>query len=99
VLAVLAVSAVPAGVVLAWRAERVTLVESTYGSIPLGLVLGVIAFGLGRRARQQLVWTLGRSGGGTAARAGRILGVLGICMALTAALAIGFYGLLTLFAD
>jgi hypothetical protein len=33
-----------------------------------------------------------------AARTGKVLGVLALCMAATASLAVGFYGLLTLFA-
>jgi hypothetical protein len=94
----LAVLAVPAGVVLAWHTRRVTLINSTYGSIPVGLLLGVCALVLARRGRERVERTLGRSGGQGAGRAGRILGSLGLCAALTAALAIGFYGLLTLFA-
>ena len=43
--------------------------------------------------------TLGRSGGGGAARAGRVLGVVALWIAATVGLAVGFYWLLTLFAD
>ena len=95
----LAVLAVPAGVVLARYSHRVTLINSGYGSIPIGLLLGLSAAVLARRGREHAAWTLGRSGGEAAARAGRILGALGLCAGLTAALAIGFYGLLTLFAS
>jgi hypothetical protein len=95
----LAVAAVPAGVAVSWYSSPVTLINSAYGSIPVGLLLGVSAFVLARRAREQSLWTLGRSGGEAAARAGRLLSVLGLCAALTAALAVGFYGLLTLFAS
>jgi hypothetical protein len=97
-VAALAVLAVPAGVALSWKSHRVTLINSAYGSIPAGLLLGVCALVLARHARAQAVWTLGRSGGEGAARAGRLLAVLAICAALTAGLALGFYGLLTLFA-
>ena len=95
----LAVVAVPAGVALSWYSKPVTLINSAYGSIPVGLLLGVCGFVLARRARAQSIWTLGRSGGEGAAQAGRLLSLLGLCTALTAALAIGFYGLLTLFAS
>ena len=95
----LAVAAVPAGVALSWYSKPVTLINSAYGSIPVGLLLGASGFVLARRGREQSIWTLGRSGGEGAARTGRLLSVLGLCTALTAALAIGFYGLLTLFAS
>ena len=42
--------------------------------------------------------TIGRSGGLGLARAGRLLGALGLCMGISAGLAVGFYGLLTVFA-
>jgi hypothetical protein len=42
--------------------------------------------------------TLGRAGGEGAARVGRALGILGVVIGATAALALGFYGLLALFA-
>src|SRR5436190_5848254 len=99
IVGALAVLAVPAGVVLSWYSKPVTLVNSAYGSIPVGLLLGVSGVVLARRAREQSLWTLGRSGGEGAARAGRLLSVLGLCTALTAGLAVGFYGLLTLFAS
>ena len=38
--------------------------------------------------------TLGRAGGGRAARVGRLLGILGICMAASAAIALAVYGVL-----
>jgi hypothetical protein len=94
----LAVAAVPAGVALSWYSKRITLINEAYGSIPAGLVLGASGLLLARRGRDLAVWTLGRSGGAGAARAGRLLSALGVCAALTAGLALGFYGLLTLFA-
>ena len=47
----------------------------------------------------RLAITLGRAGGAVAARTGRALGVVGILLALTAALALAFWGLLSLFAE
>jgi ABC-type nickel/cobalt efflux system permease component RcnA len=75
----------------------VTLVNSA-GSIGVALLLGVSAILLARRARERLQITLGRARGRQAARVGRILGILGILVGLTAGLALGFYGLLSLFA-
>jgi NhaP-type Na+/H+ or K+/H+ antiporter len=98
-VALVAVAVVPGGVALSWRSQTVTLINSAYGSIPAGLLLGVCALVLARRARSRVEWTLGRSGGEGVARAGRSLALLAICVALTAGLALGFYGLLTLFAS
>jgi hypothetical protein len=94
---ILSLAAMPAGVVLARESQRVTLRLATI-SIAVALVLGWIAVVLARRAREQIQLTLGRAGGEGAARVGRALGILGVLLAITAALAVGFWGLLTLFA-
>jgi hypothetical protein len=94
---ILSLAAMPAGVVLARESQRVTLRLATI-SIAVALVLGWIAVVLARRAREQIQLTLGRAGGQGAARVGRALGILGVLLAITAALAVGFWGLLTLFA-
>ncbi len=90
-------AAVPAGVVLARQSDRVSLLQSS-GSIVVAVLAGIAAIVLARRARDVLAITLGRAGGEGAARLGRALGILGLLVAVTAALAVGFYGLLTLFA-
>ncbi len=93
----LAVAAIPVGVVLARTLQAVTLVDSS-GSVAVGAILGWSAIVLARRAQEQIQITLGRAGGAGAARAGRALGILGVLLAATAALALGFWGLLSLFA-
>jgi hypothetical protein len=92
------VAAVPGGIVLARELERVTLLQSS-GSIAVACLLGLAAITLARRARERVLITLGRARGEQKARIGRALGVLGLLVGLTAAVALGFYGLLTLFAD
>ena len=92
----LSVLCVPAGVVLSWYSATVKLIES-FGSAGLGLLLGVYAVLLARRGRELARRTLGRCGGEGSARAGKLLGGLGVCIAITTGLAVGFYGLLTLF--
>ena len=82
---------------LARETHAVTLVSSS-GSVVVGLLLGFCAILLARRARERVQITLGRAGGERAARIGRAAGLLGVLVAATAALALGFYGLLTLFA-
>ena len=89
--------AIPAGVVLSYYSATVTLVEST-SSAGLAILFGLYAIALARRGRWTLARTIGRSGGARAARAGRLLGWLGLCMGISAGLAVGFYGLLTIFA-
>ena len=94
---VLAILAVPIGIALARETEQVTLVNSS-GSIAIGALLGFSAILLARRAQDRVKVTLGRVGGGGTARIGRLLGLAGLLVCGTAALALGFYGLLVLFA-
>jgi hypothetical protein len=90
--------AMPAGIVLARELEQVSLLDSA-GSVAVAALLGWSAIVLARRARERISITLGRAGGGAAAGVGRILGIVGLLAAATAALALGFWGLLTLFAE
>ena len=75
-----------------------TLVDSS-GSVVAAALLGWAAIVLARRGHDRLQISLGRAGGGGAARTGRILGIVGLLVAGTAALALGFWGLLSLFAE
>jgi hypothetical protein len=92
-----AVLAIPAGVVLQYYSATVTLIQSS-SSAGLTIAFGVYAIVLARRGRETYARTIGRSGGRRLARTGKVLGVLGLCMGISAALAVGFYGLLTVFA-
>jgi ABC-type dipeptide/oligopeptide/nickel transport system permease subunit len=96
VLGLLAVLAIPAGVVLSYYSATVTLIESS-SSAGLAIIFGLYSIVLSRRGRDVFARTIGRSGGDRAARAGKLLGVLGLCMGITAGLSVGFYGLLILF--
>lgn len=93
-----AVAALPAGVALARLSEPVTLVHGVAGGSGVAVALGALSIALARRARRRVQATLGRSGGEGKARAGRAFGVVGFCLGVTGALALGFYGLLRLFA-
>jgi hypothetical protein len=94
----LSLAAIPVGVALARETEAVTLVDSS-GSVAVAALLGFAALVLSRRARERVELTLGRAGGLRAAKLGRALGILGVLVAATAALALGFWGLLAQFAD
>lgn len=64
-------------------------------AIPVAVVLGVLAIVLARRALRAHAVSLERAGGSRAARVGRALGVLGICLASSALVSLAVYGLLT----
>ncbi len=89
----LAAIAVPVGVVFSRWVGNVSLLDASL-AIPVAVVLGLVAVLLARRARSASEWTLGRVGGLRAARLGSLLGAVALCLALTAALALGIYGLL-----
>ena len=88
-----AAAAVPVGVVFSRWVGNITLLDASL-AIPVAVVLGLVALLLARRARSTTEWTLGRVGGLRAARLGSLLGAVALCLSLTAALALGFYGLL-----
>ena len=63
-------------------------------AIPVAVLLGAVALVLARRAVERDRATLGRAGGLRAARVGRLLGILGICLGATATVSLIVYGLL-----
>jgi hypothetical protein len=75
------------------RLKQVNLPQAVGGEAVAGTVLGLIAVMLARGARVAVERTLGRVGEG-AARWGKWLGILGLCLGITAALSLAFYGLL-----
>ncbi len=85
----------PGGVALA-RYTTVTLFQAVYG-FPLPILLGVLAIAQARQAREMLERTLWRAGGERAAAWGRGLGIFGLCLGVTAGLALGFYWVLVAF--
>ena len=95
-LGVLALLVIPTGLALAAYSSMVDLIHVA-GAIPLAAVLGIVAIVLSRSARKHSQISLGRIGGTGSARAGWILGMLGLYLAATAALSVGFFGLLLLF--
>ncbi len=88
-----AVLAVPAAVALSRRSSTITLVDTAW-AVPVAAAFGVVALLFARGARGRIRATLERARGRARARAARVLGVAGICVALSAAIAVGFYELL-----
>jgi hypothetical protein len=83
----------PAGI-LAWRQlGGLALLDISWG-IPIGTALGFLAIATSNLARVRVQRTVGRAGGEGRARAARFLGVAAICIAVTAAISVGFYELL-----
>jgi hypothetical protein len=91
-LGLLSVATVPAAIAYTHYANR-ELLKAEY-AVPIGFVLGIAALSLAKRARRKSHRTIGRVGGARAGRWGRILGAIGVYLALTAALSVGVYELL-----
>ncbi len=83
----------PVAVAITESRPELELVDAAY-AIPVAFLLSAVAVRLARRARRSLDRTLGRIGGEKTARAGRVLGWLGVYISLTAAVAIGVYAYL-----
>jgi len=92
VLGLAAVVAIPAAVALAQVSPRVTLLQAGFG-VPVAAVLGLAAVLVARAARRRAQWSIAQPGGGVA-RMGRVLGLLGLCLATSGTIALGFYELL-----
>jgi hypothetical protein len=89
----LAVAALPAAIVATRFSRRYELLHAS-AAIPVAALLAILAILLARRARSRLAPTLGHARGTRTARAGRLLGLLGFLLALTAAGSVAVYALL-----
>ena len=90
VLAILALTAIPVAIaVTEWR-DDLRLLQAGFG-VPIAAVFAIAAILVARRARRRLERTLGRAGGETTARIGRILGWLALYLSLIAAISLGVY--------
>ena len=86
----------PAAIEVARRSKQVGLLDAGY-AIPLAFVLGLVAVVMARRARENLRWLRVQEGGTGVASTAVIVGALAVCLALTAALSIGFYELVLVY--
>jgi NhaP-type Na+/H+ or K+/H+ antiporter len=91
----LSLATLPAAVVVARESDELTLVQAGVVAVPVAALLGLVALWLARRARRRADRTLDRVGGRRTARAGKLLGALGLYLAATAAIALGVYALLS----
>jgi hypothetical protein len=94
IVGLLAVATMPVAILATRYSASYDLVHSSF-AIPVGLLLGGLAVGLGRGALRHDDLRLGRAGRRGVARVGRALGVLGMALASTCLVALVVYGLLT----
>src|SRR5207247_3893907 len=80
----------PAGFLAAPQLDPVTIVQATAATCA-SAVFGSAALVLARRGFRSIERSIGRVGGEGAARVGRLLGTISLCIGLTAGLALGFY--------
>ena len=92
-LGLLSLATMPVAIAVAERSRRFQLLDAAY-AIPVGLVLGLGAILLARRARRRIARSVTGARGRGAARVGRLLGLAGFLLAVTAAMAVGVYELL-----
>ena len=93
VLGALATLTLPVAIFATRYSDSYDLVHAGF-AIPIAAAGGISAVILARRARALDQATLGRTGGAKAARAGRLLGILGLCVAASATIALSVYGVL-----
>jgi hypothetical protein len=93
VLGVLATLTLPVAVGATRYSASYDLLHAGF-AVPVAAAFGVSAVVLARRARAIDQAALGRVGGAKTARAGRLLGILGLCVAASATIALAVYGLL-----
>jgi hypothetical protein len=96
VLALLGLLTLPAAVEASRRSTRVSLLDAGY-AIPAAFLLGLVALIMARRARDNLRWLQLREGGTGAASVAVIVSAVTLCLAVTAALSIGFYELVLVY--
>jgi uncharacterized membrane protein YfcA len=92
-LGVVAVVTIPVAIYLTRKLPGTVLLDAAW-SIPCGFAVSVAALLLARGARGTIARSLERARGRVRVRAGRILAILGICLACSASIAVGFYELL-----
>lgn len=94
VAGILSVATMPVAVYATRYIGSYELLDSGY-AIPVAIVLGLLALACARRAGRETALRLGRTGAREGvARAGRLLGIAGLCIASAAIVALAVYGLL-----
>jgi small neutral amino acid transporter SnatA (MarC family) len=87
------VAALPIAIAVAETTDAIELIDSA-AAIPVAAVGGTAAVWLARAARRRSERTLGRVGELGLALAGRLLGILALCLATSSVIALVFYWVL-----
>jgi hypothetical protein len=82
----------PAAIEAASRSTRIRLLDAGY-VIPVAFLLGLVGLVMARRARRNLEWLQLREQGTGVATTAVVVGAVTLCLALAAALSVGFYAL------
>lgn len=90
---VVSVATLPVAIFLTRFSESYDLLHAGL-AIPLAAALGLLSLALAARTERRTALSLGRVRGEGIARAGRVLGILGIGLAASGVVAVGVYGLL-----
>jgi hypothetical protein len=93
ILGVLATLTLPVAVFATRYSDSYDLLHAGF-AIPVAVAFGLGAIVAARRARSFDEATLGRAGGAKATRTGRFLGIVGLCVAASATIAVSVYGVL-----
>ena len=93
VLGLLATLTLPVAVVATRYSASYDLLHAAF-AIPLAAALGIAAIVLARRARALDRAAVSGPGSGKAGRVGRLLGILGLCMAASATISVAVYEVL-----
>ena len=86
----------PAAIEVSRRSKTVGLLDTAY-AIPLAFALAFVSLVMARRARHNLRWLRVRDGGTAVAQAAVVVGTIALCLAVAAALSVGFYGLVVVY--
>ena len=87
------IATLPLAIYLTRFSDRYDLLHAGF-AIPVAAGLGLASLALARRARMRGAMALGKGGSIGAARVGRVLGIMGLCLAAAGVVALGVYGLL-----
>jgi hypothetical protein len=90
---VVAAAAIPVGIELTRKVPGAALLDAVW-AIPVAALAATASLLFARGARGAIARTLGRAGGAGWIRLARILAVAGICLTLSASIAVGLYELL-----
>jgi hypothetical protein len=92
---ILAVAAIPAGIVISWQRTGVTLLEGIEAGVAAAFLLALLAIYSARRGRIRVEKSVNRRGA-RLVRTGRMLAWTGLYLAAAGGVALGFYGLLVM---